>query len=190
MNATTKKPLYLVWVVVAILFAGCTHNLTLTISTHPEGAYLTEAGSGRAVGTAPMTVNYNLEQLSKHKDVNGCFLVNGFEARWVSSASTTSGNIRLCPNQSGAYTYSINRDPNFPGLDGDIQYAMQIQGSRVQQQRDNGVGGLVRGLADGLNSYNQGMQRNNQQNLYPPNYPKHCTSSVGIDRKSVNTDCY
>lgn len=72
MNALVRSDIFLVWTLVAALSAGCASNVTLTIQTQPEGAYVTEVGTGKALGIAPVQVSYDSQQLLRYKDANGC----------------------------------------------------------------------------------------------------------------------
>jgi hypothetical protein len=66
-----------------LAFAGCSFTPTLTVSSTPGGAYITEGA--RAFGIAPVKISYNVKELVQHKDpVSGCWLVKGLTAHWVS----------------------------------------------------------------------------------------------------------
>lgn len=116
------------------LLTGCATHSTLTVSSQPSGAYITETGTGKAYGVAPVVVNYDAKALSAHKDASGCYLVKGFNARWVSGATTSSEpTIRLCGSNTGAYTYQLSRDTYTEGLDKDLDFAMRQSAVRAQQ---------------------------------------------------------
>jgi len=117
------------------LGAGCASQASLTIYSQPEGAFLTEAGTGNAYGAAPITVWYEPAALRQFRDSNGCFLVKGFEARWVSGVAASLDSIRLCGSENGYFQITFNRDPSQPGLDKDMQFALQLQAVRAQQQQ-------------------------------------------------------
>jgi len=68
----------------ALAMAGCATRATLTVFSQPEGAYLTEKGTGKVYGVAPVAVVYDANALASYKRADGCYLVKGFEARWVS----------------------------------------------------------------------------------------------------------
>jgi len=119
------------------LFAltGCASQALLTVRSQPEGAFITENGTGTSYGAAPVAVVYNKAALRPHADSNGCYLVKGFQAHWVSGVVSQLPLVRLCGSATGNYTIQFNRDPSAPGLDKDLQFALQIQTLRAQQQQ-------------------------------------------------------
>ena len=121
---------------VMCLLVGCAigTQATLTVHTQPEGAFLTERPSGTAYGIAPRTMTYNASILHRIK-TDGCFMVHGFEARWVSGATASLDQIRLCGSVVGDYTITFSRDPDAPGLEKDMQFALQVQSVLAQQQQ-------------------------------------------------------
>lgn len=126
----------LIFIAVVLFLSGCATHSTLTVSSQPSGAYITEIGSGKAYGVTPIVVKYDSKAISGYKDATGCYLVRGFDAKWISGASATSGqSIRLCGSNISAYTYHFNRNTNAPGLDKDIDFAMKQSALRAQQQQ-------------------------------------------------------
>ena len=119
----------------AVIVTGCATQTRLTIYSQPEGAYLTERGTGKAFGLAPVTVVYDPLVLAKHRQSDGCYLVKGFEARWVSGASAYLDNMKICGSPYGAYQITYSRNPNDPGFDKDLQFSIQVQSVRAQQQQ-------------------------------------------------------
>ena len=74
-------------------------------------------------------------------------------ARWVSGA-TTSKRINFVGGQT--VNYVIHRSTNDPGLDKDIQWAMHLEQSRLQQdandaQQSANYNALLLGILDGMN---------------------------------------
>ena len=113
---------------------GCATQSTLTVTSQPSGAYITEAGTGRAHGVAPVVIYYDATALSAHKDASGCFPVGGLNAKWVSGATTSSEPIiRLCGSNTGVYRYLLSRDMNAEGLDKDLDFAMRQSAVAAQQ---------------------------------------------------------
>jgi hypothetical protein len=119
----------------AFLFAGCATQATLTISSTPDGAYITENGSGKAYGVTPVTVYYDSAKLINFKGQDGCFRVRGFEARWVSGTTARLQTVRLCGSKTGGYTITFSRDTSAPGFAQDMQFSLQLQQLRAQQQQ-------------------------------------------------------
>ena len=150
----------------------------LQCSRSPRGAYLTEKGTGKVFGVAPQTVLYDASMLANHKGADDCFRVKGFDARWVSGAVAGLEVVRLCGGPSGTWNITFTRDPNLPDLDKDLQFALQLQATRAQQQQ-------ARAAQDAANAANAALYRNLFQ---PPRRPVNCTSTqVG---NTVQTNCY
>ncbi len=126
----------LIAITLLLFLTGCATHSTLTVSSQPSGAYITEIASGKAYGLTPFVVKYDAKAMTGYKDATGCYLVRGFDAKWISGASATSGQtIRLCGGNTGAYTYQFSRDTNTPGLEKDIDFAMKQSAIRAQQQQ-------------------------------------------------------
>ena len=120
---------------ISLLSFGCATQASLTIFSEPEGAYITEMDTGKSFGMAPVTVTYNPKLLNLYKNAEGCFVVKGVIARWVSGAKTIIHPIKLCGSNVGSYDVSVDRDPSLPGLDKDLQFVIQLQTLRAQQQQ-------------------------------------------------------
>ena len=119
---------------ICLLVTGCSSQASLLVSSQPAGAYITEVGTGTSFGIAPTYAIYSTELLRLHPDGAGCFLAKGLEARWVSGVHTKIDPLRICGNAKGNYTITLVRDPDFPGLDKDLEFAVAVQASRAQQQ--------------------------------------------------------
>ena len=113
---------------------GCATHSTLTVTSQPSGASITEAGTGKALGVAPVVLNYDATALSAHKDASGCFQVGGLNAKWVSGATTSSEPIiRFCGSNTGIYRYLFIRDAKAEGLDKDFDFSMRQSAVAAQQ---------------------------------------------------------
>lgn len=121
--------------IIAVLASSCATQAALTVASQPEGAFITEKGTGRALGTAPVTLFYDVATLLRSRDAEGCYLVKGLEAHWVSGTAASLEVVRLCGSDVGHYSISFNRDPTQPGLDKDLQFGIQVQALRSQQQQ-------------------------------------------------------
>jgi len=124
---------------IVILLNSCASKAYLTVFSQPEGAFITEKGTGQSFGTTPVVLQYEKENLLMNKTLDGCYLVKGFDARWVSGASASLEVIRLCGSNVGSYQITFNRDPLQPNLEKDLQFALQIQAIRIQQQQASAV---------------------------------------------------
>ncbi len=119
-----------------LAFAGCATQSKLDINSQPMGAYITELNTLSSRGIAPTASYYNAIDLENNVRSDGCYYVRGFKAQWVSGATaTTKSTIRLCGSSTGTYNITITRDNNSPGLDKDLNFAMQVQNTLVQQQQ-------------------------------------------------------
>lgn len=122
--------------IVAPLMFGCATQATLTVQSQPQGAYITEQGTGRVLGVAPVVSYYDASALKQNRqDAQGCYLVRGFEARWVSGATTFVPDTRLCNGTTNDYSITVTRNSSDPGLEKDLQFAMQVQALQLQAQQ-------------------------------------------------------
>ncbi|TJY59848.1 hypothetical protein E4T66_11740 [Sinimarinibacterium sp. CAU 1509] len=128
---------YVLVAVLGLLFSSCATQATMTIYSQPPGAYITEIGTEMALGIAPVVSYYNESALRANRsDAQGCYLIKGFEAQWVSGARAASTEaIRLCKGTTNNYIWTITRNSDDPGLDKDLQFALQIQTLLTQQQQ-------------------------------------------------------
>lgn len=160
---------------IATALCGCATQASLTVFSQPEGAYLTEKGTGKVYGVAPVTVVYDSKALSNFKGADGCYRVKGFEARWVSGATASLDLITLCGTSTGEYNITFSRASTYPDLDRDLQFALQLQSIRAQQQQasaaqDAAAAAVYRALNP------------------PQRKPLNCTSTqLGY---TVQTNCY
>lgn len=123
-------------VLISFTLAGCATHATLSVYSQPLGGYVTELGTGTVLGIAPVNSFYEETVLKDFKDSQGCYLVKGFEARWVSGArAATVDLVRLCGSPTGSYNITLSRDPSLPDLEKDLQFAMQVQALLVQRQQ-------------------------------------------------------
>ena len=125
----------LAFVLLATLVSGCSSQATLAVYTQPAGAYLTAVGSGTAFGIAPRLVVYPKYGLKSAPDGTGCYLAGGIEARWVSGARTVLDPIRICGSPAGNYNITLTRDPAWPDMEKDLQFALQAESAQAQQRQ-------------------------------------------------------
>lgn len=121
--------------VIIFICAGCSTQASLTVHSQPVGAYITEVETGMSAGMAPVAVFYNAEALKQSANAEGCYMIRGFKASWVSGTSTTIAPIKLCGSPTASYNISLNRNPSAPGLDKDLQFSLQLQSIKAQQQQ-------------------------------------------------------
>jgi hypothetical protein len=111
--------------------------------------------------------------LQNHKDAQGCYVVKGVEAHWVSGAQAVTDPVRLCGSATGSYTITLNRDASYPDLEKDLQFALQLQA--IQAQHD----AVRQQAAMQLLLHNMNSQPVQPYQLPMPQPP----------RPSVNTNC-
>lgn len=118
--------------VIASVIVGCsTPGVRLTVTSQPDGAYITSEGP--VSGIVPVVAFWEKQSLEKSsKDAEGCFQLTGFTARWASGAVAEVPVIRICGPADGDYNFAMSRDMNYPNLDKDLQFALQVQALRAQ----------------------------------------------------------
>lgn len=124
------KKLFALVLVSAI--AGCsTPGVRLTVTSEPDGAYITSGGP--VSGIAPVVAFWEMQSLEKSsRDQKGCFQLKGFTARWASGAVTEVPVVRVCGEADGDYNFVMSRDMNHPNLEKDLQFSLQVQAVRAQ----------------------------------------------------------
>ncbi len=121
-------------VVLITTILGCgTPGVHLTVTSSPDGAYITSESP--ITGLVPVVAFYDKQMLDNIKrDEDGCLFLKGFTATWVSGAVTSVPLIRHCAKSNdGNYNFVMSRDMNAPGLDKDLQFAIQVENLRVQK---------------------------------------------------------
>ncbi|MBI5460642.1 MAG: hypothetical protein HY941_00465 [Gammaproteobacteria bacterium] len=173
----------------ATLISGCAAQLTIT--SQPEGAYITEVGTGNVFGIAPVVVEYKDALRMQHKNGDGCFIAKGFEARWVSGATTTIDPIKLCYQNSSNnnYALSINRNASDPGLEKDMQFVVQIQTLRAQQEAANAASNAATAAAL-LTLWAASQPTVSQPTTNQPKINKNVNCTTSLNGNIANTNCY
>ena len=128
-DSTYKR---LAMAVIAAAMAGCaSKQVVVQVHTQPPGGYVTETGTGAVVGVAPALWHFDRSTLAKFRGPDGCASIRGFEAVWVSGARAASPPaIQLCGKHE-AYTTTITRDTNAPGLDKDLEFAARMSATNA-----------------------------------------------------------
>ena len=133
----------------AFIICGCAtspNQSSIRFDSNPTGAQISI--SGRQFGQAPTTVTYTFNQ----KNGEAVFPIT---ATWASGAQATV-QIKFVGGAEGGFT--IQRPANAPGLDADIQIAMQLQARRDQAYAEamESVQGAARATGQALG---QSMRR-------------------------------
>lgn len=126
----------LIAVILVTTMVGCaTPGVRITVTSSPDGAYITSEGA--VTGLVPVVAFWDKKQLDGlGRDANGCLLLQGFTATWVSGAVTTVPTLRHCDKSTdGDYNFVMSRDMNAPNLDKDLQFSIQVQNLRIQKEQ-------------------------------------------------------
>lgn len=116
-------------VLIASLVGCATPGITITVTSSPDGAYVT-SGNAAVSGIVPLAVFW--EEQSLKRDEKGCFQLQGFTARWASGAVTEVPVVQACGESDGHYIFNMSRNMNAPGFDKDLQFSLQVQAVRAQ----------------------------------------------------------
>ncbi len=118
----------------------------VTFYSVPSGALITTPDGSRQFGVAPVIVEYPGDP-QHYRD--GCHMVEGVKAQWISGATQMSANpIALCNGPTGkerTYTVNIPRPANAANSQKDIEFAIQyesqqkMQGTQMLQQIVTGL---------------------------------------------------
>lgn len=105
------------------------NQVSVLLNSQPAGAYLYEGS--RAIGIAPQRWNY---QITDSQRAAGFIKSNPIKAVWVSGAEAEIPLIlQLQIGNNQAVTFS--RPSNYPGLEKDLQFAMQLQQQSLTRQQ-------------------------------------------------------
>jgi hypothetical protein len=127
----------LILVLVGALTGGCVTSrpmLNVTYHSDPEGATIYEGE--RLLGSTPITFNYPAAEARFR--AGQCLTLLPTKARWVSGVTVESGLMRVCPGNTPNQQHVFIRPMGAPGIDLDVNYALQSQANAIQAQR-NGV---------------------------------------------------
>lgn len=143
--------------ILGFLICSCAPTCQLTIRSQPEGAYITDIVSGRGLGIAPIVLPIDFDKLTFH--TSGCYTVGGIRAQWVSGAQTAYGQLTFCQGQRD-YNFLASRDTSQPGLEKDLQFALQLEQLRAEQAQANAANdaaaaALMGAFSKSLQSYKQ-----------------------------------
>ncbi|HTR00234.1 MAG TPA: hypothetical protein VMH83_09600 [Candidatus Acidoferrum sp.] len=127
--------LSLVMLLLSLASTASAGEVRLMVFSQPEGAYLTELGSGKSLGITPVALDYDEQSLARHQMADGCYVVDGIAARWASGASTNVESVRLCHDQSDLLQVTLTRPLDYPGLETDQRIALHVHAIQVRQQQ-------------------------------------------------------
>lgn len=126
MHSLIHKIIIRAILVLPIIFTACTSSTELVFVTHPEGATITEMGTGITIGTAPTNKLFDLDSIGS-VDEEGCYTLNGVEAQWVSGAKEQITGLQLCGKHRRGYIVTLVRPSSYPDLEKDIEVANDLQ---------------------------------------------------------------
>ena len=120
--------------VMPLLFAACTNHTQLIFVSIPEGATISEISTGNALGIAPTGKRFDLDSLSS-LDSEGCYILGGVAARWVSGATVQMEELKLCDGKSGFYAVRLVRPTEHPDLEKDLEEATAMKAARIDERK-------------------------------------------------------
>lgn len=124
------RKILVIFAPLSLFLAGCV-GTSLQVRTNPEGALVTEMGTGKQY-MAPVTIKYNWDEKFV-KD--NCLRAKGYKATWPSGATIqTKEIITMCGGPKNYYI-DLNRPPSHPELDKDMAHAMQLKQLQLQRER-------------------------------------------------------
>lgn len=116
--------------VAALLLSGC--STTVVFESDIEGATVTTV-VGQKYGTTPVSVSFSNDDLDASRQADGCARILGVVYTWPSGATVASPDpIVLCSDAS-VHRYVMKRPPQAPGLEQDLQFALQLAKKRQAQ---------------------------------------------------------
>jgi hypothetical protein len=120
--------------IASLALAGCASSTVyVQVNTQPAGAFVTEFGTAVAIGMSPAYASYPRTSLTS-RDATGCAIVRGFRAKWPSGAAAKSPDtLRLC-GSGEVFNITIARDPNDPGLEQDLEFALKLSNASAAQR--------------------------------------------------------
>ncbi|NKB33963.1 MAG: hypothetical protein GKR91_12775 [Pseudomonadales bacterium] len=77
------------------------------------------------MNTAPRINHLALDSANK-TDKNGCYTLNGVEARWASGAKKQMTELKLCGEHRRGYTVTLNRPSDHPNLEKDLAVEIEL----------------------------------------------------------------
>lgn len=116
--------------VLPLILVGCTNQIPLIYVSIPEGATISEISTGNALGIAPTRKSLEIDSRSS-PDSEGCYILGGVAARWVSGATVQTEELKLCDGKSGPYAVRLVRPPEHPDLERDLEEATAVKAARI-----------------------------------------------------------
>ncbi|NKB32529.1 MAG: hypothetical protein GKR91_05465 [Pseudomonadales bacterium] len=111
--------------ILPLILVACTNNTQLTFVSWPAGATITEITADNKIGIAPTEKSYDDATLGS-VDSEGCYTLNGVEARWASGAVRRLPELMLCDGINISYTVGLVRPRSYPDLEKDLAVEKQL----------------------------------------------------------------
>ncbi len=116
--------------VLPLFLVACTNQIPLIFVSIPEGATISEISTGNALGIAPTRKSLEIDSQSS-LDSEGCYILGGVAARWVSGATVQTEELKLCDGESGPYAVRLVRPTEHPDLERDLEEAAAVKTARI-----------------------------------------------------------
>ncbi len=120
------------------VLAGC--STTITVTSEPEGAMITNRSGTIKYGYAPVEIKFDKKTLEASIDPTDplrCAKLQGFTAEWKSGAKAqTATPLPICDLRYGE-TVELKRPENVPGLEEDLRFALdRAQKRALEAERE------------------------------------------------------
>lgn len=116
--------------VATVILSGC--STTVIFESDIEGATVTTV-AGQKYGITPVSVSFSNDDLKASRQADGCARILGVVYTWPSGATVSSPNPIVLCSEASVHRYVMKRPPQAPGLDQDLQFALQLSKQREAQ---------------------------------------------------------
>lgn len=138
MQNPIKLKLKIALLILPVFCAACANKTELIFISEPMGASLSELRTGTYIGSTPITIQYDLDEVADI-DGEGCYVLSGVRALWSSGATEQMSQLRLCDIHRHGYTVNLVRPESYPNLEEDIVIAKELQYSSSYRRRSIGA---------------------------------------------------
>lgn len=114
----------------ALILTGC--STTVVFESDIEGALVTTV-AGQQYGVTPVAISFSNDDLDASRDIDGCARILGVTYTWPSGAKASSPNPIVLCGENSRYRYILKRPTDAPGIEKDLQNALQLSKRREAQ---------------------------------------------------------
>ena len=113
-----------------LILSGC--SSTVIFESDLEGAEVTTI-AGQKYGVTPVSVFFSNDDLDASRGPDGCARILGVTYTWPSGAKVSSPNPIVLCGDGYQFRYIMKRPSDAPGLEKDLQNALQLSKRREAQ---------------------------------------------------------